>query len=945
MKRSLLLLVALCGGALGASVPVRRWSPSADPDAFDTEADNVYVNESAALTANTTALVIVDLWEDELSDPLLAENIAKRMLPLLALARATGMLVVHAPSQGARLANVSVLPGELLVTGEDGTPGSASRCDAAIARAGASRPAGPVRTVLLAGYDSNYCMVDKPCGAATLAPALAALSPLPAELLLVRDAARPQPRWYGNAWYSTALSSNMLEAAPWQPGRPIRSTTVGELAAALAAAEAPLPLPPLPLPPLLLPAPSAAQTFRAPALPPSMRAADGVALVLVSCSQDYANDGFRARVVDLARRQLAALLAAARAHPGQVTVIHVPNGHALPVSGGGGPAPVDPALAAACTAQPGEPVVASQEEFAATLAARGIKTLLYAGVGANTDVLWGHGGMAYWYSRARYLRQPAPRYYWVGDAVVALEMAGSQEGEWALRTALAYRQPLPGGAAGTGNILAAADVARQLCADAPPPAPPAPGAVGNATVVFEMDAPRAFASAADAVVDADIGGPGHPAPCGGPSMLGWPNVTIDIYASSAKLAAGADRKLLCFRKSVGTPLAVYQLKLSDDKGTLQYQAADAAGVWRTLSAPGFFALDNVEVRATVVHAGTDVRIFRNGVLVARSSNSSSSGSSSSSSSPPVEGVFAPLSYTNAEAMVVGWRKGDEFWQGEISSVVVTAGVVLPPSSGTFAPLPAAERGALADIFDASNGSAVWQYKRGTDAVGGGARWMVGDPCQSGWFGVKCGLAGPNETVPHVLQLFPNTRGSGNPLGGQLPDSVGALTHLEHLYTSNDKSNSALSGTIPDAMGALTKLKCMYFSHNRLEGSIPAALERLTDLQVFLMRCNKLEGTLPDFSRLPRLRNVWFDSQDSAAKLTGSLASLGALQNLTFLQASNNAFEGALPPSLCDINCDAAGNANLSCPLPAPGCCQVSACGPTPAPVKPPPSSMGECFPQ
>ncbi|MDE0856782.1 MAG: efflux transporter outer membrane subunit, partial [Nevskia sp.] len=48
----------------------------------------------------------------------------------------TGMLVVHAPSPGARLANVSVLPGELLVTGEDGTPGSASRCDAAIARAG-----------------------------------------------------------------------------------------------------------------------------------------------------------------------------------------------------------------------------------------------------------------------------------------------------------------------------------------------------------------------------------------------------------------------------------------------------------------------------------------------------------------------------------------------------------------------------------------------------------------------------------------------------------------------------------------------------------------------------------------------------------------------------------------------------------------------------------------
>ena len=33
------------------------------------------------------ALVVVNLWEDELADPLLAENIRARMFPLLALAR------------------------------------------------------------------------------------------------------------------------------------------------------------------------------------------------------------------------------------------------------------------------------------------------------------------------------------------------------------------------------------------------------------------------------------------------------------------------------------------------------------------------------------------------------------------------------------------------------------------------------------------------------------------------------------------------------------------------------------------------------------------------------------------------------------------------------------------------------------------------------------------
>ena len=910
--RVLLGLTTSFALANDVTVPVRRWSPSNDPSSFDTEADNKYVNESAALAAGrSTALVLIDLWQDELSDPLLAENIGARMLPLLALARAAGMLVVHAPSEGALLGNVTVRPGELLVLGENGTAGSASRCDAAIA---AAAPTGGVSTVLLAGYDSNYCVVDKPCGAVTLAPAMRARG---AEVLLVRDAVRPQPRWFGNAWYSTRLSENMLEAAPWQPGHPIRSTTVADLTDALTRSAVVPPTPPLA--PLLLPVPDASQTYRAPAPPPPLDAGAGVALVVVSCSQDYANDGFRARAVDLARGALGALLRAARANPAQISVLHVPNGHALPGTAAWGNRSTDPAMLA-CAPLPGEPVLASQAQFEAELSSRSLRTLLYAGVGANTDVLWGHGGMAYWYSRARYLQQRVPEYFWVGDATIGFETAESIEGRWAQRTALAYRQPLGSKA---GNILASADVVRQLCANAPPPAPPAPGAVGNATVFFELAAPLTLASAADALVDSDIS-----PTCGRPGMLGWPNVTIDIYASAAELKGAADRKLLCFRKSIGTPYAVYQLKLSDNKGTLQYQASDGAGTWHTLSAPGFFLLENVEVRVTVVHMGTSVRIFRNGVLAAAAE----------------PGAFTSPDYSNAEAMVIGWRKGDEFWRGTITSAVLTAGVVPPPSAPSFAPLPAAERGALEDLFAASNGS-TWRYARGTDVVGGGARWGVGDPCQSGWFGVKCGLAGPNQTTPHVLQLFPNTRRSGNPLGGQLPDSIGALTHLEHLYTSNDVSNSALSGTIPAAMGALTKLKCMYFSHNELEGTIPSALEQLTELQVFLMRYNKLEGTLPDFGKLPRLRNVWFDTQRSSAMLTGSLASLGLLANLTFLQASNNAFDGTLPPSLCGINCDASGNANFSCPLPAPNCCKVTTCGPIPAPPKPPPSSMGECFPQ
>ena len=43
-------------------------------------------------------------------------------------------------------------------------------------------------------------------------------------------------------------------------------------------------------------------------------------------------------------------------------------------------------------------------------------------------------------------------------------------------------------------------------------------------------------------------------------------------------------------------------------------------------------------------------------------------------------------------------------------------------------------------------------------------------------------------------------------------------------------------------------------------------EGLSELQVFLMRCNQLSGPLIDFTRLTKLRNVWFDTN----QLTGSL---------------------------------------------------------------------------
>ena len=111
-----------------------------------------------------------------------------------------------------------------------------------------------------------------------------------------------------------------------------------------------------------------------------------------------------------------------------------------------------------------------------------------------------------------------------------------------------------------------------------------------------------------------------------------------------------------------------------------------------------------------------------------------------------------------------------------------------------------------------------------------------------------------------------------------------------------------------------------------------------------MRCNRLSGPLIDFAPLAKLRNVWFDTQD----LTGTLAALGGLKNLTYLEAAGNKLSGPVPPSLCRMTCHAGGNANLTCPLPEPGCCMVSKCGKLPTPTPTPPivdATIGGCYPQ
>lgn len=751
----------------------------------------------------------------------------------------------------------------------------------------------PLNTIYAKRYDVDKCVVDKPCGVVTLSASLYGK----AEVIIVRDATLGQPTWYGNPYYGNRLALNMLELGWWLPAKDgIRTTTVGDLMGSFglekeAAA----------LLPLVNPVPTASLKVPAPASVPPITAGTNVALVVVSCSLDYTNAGFRGRVQENRIEILEPLLSSFRsaASTGDwVTIIHVPNGHALD---------------GACAPLPGpgngaggsEVVVNTTAQFDAVLKANNISTVFYAGYGANTDMLFGVGGMARFYSQTRYLQIASPEYYWIQDATIAVETPDSLGGRWAKKAALSYRQALVSKPA--GNALLAADVVDLLCSLAPTSAGP---------VLYSLPGTKKYSTAADAVIDSNIHGK-----CGTPSMVGYSTLTVRIVATPNSLA-NADKKLICFRKSIGSKFAVFQIRGGDANGELMYQTANTLKWDGSLSIPNMFQGANETVEIVIIHNGTTVTAYRNGVKVATQDN------------------FAALDYTFAEEMVVGNRNLDdaESWDGELGDVLVRAGNYPPVTT-----LPAAERAALVDLYTACGG-AEWQYNVGTDAVGGGAPWMVGDPCSEGWFGVECGQP-LGDGASHVVKLFPNTRFSGNVLQGypgcSLTSSIGALTELEHIYMSNDKTPSHLNGPIPSALGSLTKLKCIYFSHTGVEGEIPVELEKLVNLQVFLMRCNRLVGPLIDFTKLPSLLNVWFDTNT----VSGTLAGLGSLKNLTFLQASNTNVTGAVPPSLCNIKCDAA-HAAVTCDSSLPkGCCEVPTCGSgKPAPT-PPASSMGECFPQ
>lgn len=163
--------------------------------------------------------------------------------------------------------------------------------------------------------------------------------------------------------------------------------------------------------------------------------------------------------------------------------------------------------------------------------------------------------------------------------------------------------------------------------------------------------------------------------------------------------------------------------------------------------------------------------------------------------------------------------------------------------------------------------------------------FVQSNCCVGLAGVSCSKEG--RVV--AIQLA-----SAN-LVGQLPFSIGLLSHLETL----DLSSNALNGSLPSSFSQLQNLTLLDLHSNQFEGNLPQSLAVLSQLQYLDLAHNHFKGGIPDSYRLMSSLRYLFLGEN---QLSGEVPpSIGQLTSLVSLYISRNRFLGQLPSSFSNLS--------------------------------------------
>ncbi|CAN0231703.1 unnamed protein product, partial [Hapterophycus canaliculatus] len=156
------------------------------------------------------------------------------------------------------------------------------------------------------------------------------------------------------------------------------------------------------------------------------------------------------------------------------------------------------------------------------------------------------------------------------------------------------------------------------------------------------------------------------------------------------------------------------------------------------------------------------------------------------------------------------------------------------------------------------------------------------------------------------------------LAGDIPKELGALSMLQRLVLYNNK----LTGHIPKELGVLSKLKTLELWRNKLTGPIPKELGALSELKELDLHWNELTGEKRTYLPSVHRRSKSFEllEQHVSCRRIGRThpwnlieisnyfdiyagaipAQLGALNELTWLDLSDNQLSGSIRPELGNL---------------------------------------------
>ncbi|KAM3714952.1 hypothetical protein ACJW31_01G372100 [Castanea mollissima] len=166
--------------------------------------------------------------------------------------------------------------------------------------------------------------------------------------------------------------------------------------------------------------------------------------------------------------------------------------------------------------------------------------------------------------------------------------------------------------------------------------------------------------------------------------------------------------------------------------------------------------------------------------------------------------------------------------------------------------------------------------------------------------IGCSFYGSIPDTIGNLQKLITLSLNNNSFSGHIPTSIGRLSNLYWL----DLAENQLEGPLPVSDGntpgldMLVKAKHLLLSSNFLTGNIPETLGSMTHLEVIRFDRNSLSGPVP--SNLNDLVNV-NELYLSNNMLTGPIPDLTGMNNLHYVDMSNNSFdEFDFPPWISSL---------------------------------------------